>query len=140
MAGGFEDLENVTADLGIRAWGQSLEEAIANMAAALFSLISDTSFLSGEKSKTISVNADDTPGLLVNFLNNIIFLEDTEGFLPKSMKISNLDPTELTAVTTGDIFDPSRHFVKNQVKAATYHGLRVDRTPEGYKIEVIFDV
>jgi len=140
MAGGYRELEDVTADVGIRAWGLTLTEAILFTSEGLFSLISDLNTLTGSDSRTISIQALDLDSLLINYLNEIIFLEDTESFLPKAVESLVLEDQALTAVVKGDIYDSSRHDPNIEIKAATYHGLVIEKGPDGWEVEVIFDV
>ncbi len=140
MAGGYRELEGVTADVGIGAWGSTLCEAIIYTSVGLFSLISDLNTLTGSDSRTISIQAPDLDSLLINYLNEIIFLEETESFLPKTVESFILEDLALTALIKGDIYDPARHSPNIEVKAATYHGLVIKEDPEGWEVEVIFDV
>jgi len=140
MAGGYRELEDVTADVGIRAWGSTLTEAILFTSEGLFSFISNLGTLTGSDSRTISIKAPDLDSLLINFLNEIIFLEETESFLPKAVESLVLEDQALTAVVKGDIYDPSKHDTNIHVKAATYHGLVIKEGPDGWEVEVIFDV
>ena len=140
MAGGYRELEGVTADVGIGAWGSTLSEAILFTSEGLFSLISDLNTLTGSDSRTISVQAPDLDSLLINYLNEIIFLEETESFLPKTVESLVLEDLALTAVIKGDIYDSTRHSPNIEVKAATYHGLVIEKGPDRWEVEVIFDV
>ncbi len=140
MAGGYRELEGVTADVGIGAWGSTLSEAILFTSEGLFSLISDLNTLTASDSRTISIQAPDLDSLLINYLNEIIFLEETESFLPKTVESFILEDLALTALIKGDIYDPARHSPNIEVKAATYHGLVIKEDPEGWEVEVIFDV
>ena len=82
MSGGFRELENITADLGIEAWGLSIEDAFASTVHGLASLISDLSGGDQPLARKIRIEAGSLPSLLVQLLNEIIYLEDTEYFLP----------------------------------------------------------
>ncbi|TNF46975.1 archease [bacterium] len=140
MAGGFRELEGITADVGIEAWGATVEEAFIHTGDGLASLISDRDTLSHELTKEIEVSADDLPGLLVNFLNEIIFLVETEGFLPlKNFSLRIKDSTLVVSIT-GCTYHPGTHFRNIGVKAATYHGLVIHEASDGVTIKVIFDV
>jgi SHS2 domain-containing protein len=127
MMAGFRELDGITADVGIEAWGAAIEEAFIQTSDGLASLISDRNTLSDGLTEEITVTADDLPGLLVNFLNEVIFLVETESFLP--LKTVSLR-----------IKDSKVNFRNIGVKAATYHGLVIDEATDMVTIRVIFDV
>jgi SHS2 domain-containing protein len=134
----FEILEH-TADVGIIAYGADLEQAFANAARGLFSLITELDDVKEVTHQDIVVNAGDIESLLVAWLNELVYRFDTEGILFKRFEISQLDETHLKARGYGEKADISRHKLKTGVKAATYHMLRVDRN-DGYRVQVIFDI
>ena len=140
MPGGFRELDNITADLGIEAWGPDIEGAFANTVQGLASLLSDLPDKDQPLTRTIQIEGESLPSLLVRFLNEIIFLEETEGFLPGRVSDLAISGNTLKAVLSGATFDPEIHTMNAQVKAATYHGLEIDQTGQKVTIRVIFDV
>lgn len=140
MPGGFKELDNITADLGIQAWGPSLPDAFASAALGLASLLSDQPEGDQSLEKNIQIEADSLPALLVRFLNEIIYLEETQDFLPGAVKHLTITGNRLDATLTGAAYDPEIHTLNAQVKAATYHGLEIDQSGNLVKIKVIFDV
>lgn len=77
----YEILEH-TADIGIRAWGRTLEEAFANMAMGMMSLIIPEHKLVLERDKRrVRASATDLEGLLVSWLEELVYLVDAERFL-----------------------------------------------------------
>jgi SHS2 domain-containing protein len=134
----FEILEH-TADVGIIAYGADLEQAFANAARGLFSLITELDDVGEVTHQDIVVNSGDIESLLVAWLNELVYRFDTEGILFRRFEISQLDETHLKARGYGEKADISRHKLKTGVKAATYHMLRVDRN-DGYRVQVIFDI
>ncbi len=140
MMAGFRELDGITADVGIQAWGAAIEEAFIQTSDGLASLISDRNTLSDGLTEEITVTADDLPGLLVNFLNEVIFLVETESFLPLKTVSIRIKDSELVASIRGCTYQPKINFRNIGVKAATYHGLVIDETADGVTIRVIFDV
>lgn len=92
------------------------------------------------ETKEITVTAPDREALLVAWLNHLLYLYDTEGFLGRDFKVVELNPEKLTARAQGEIFDPERHVSKTAVKAATYHQLEISRTPDGWQATVVLDL
>lgn len=135
----FEILD-ISGDAGIRAFGRDLPELFVNAAAGMYSLITDTEGIQVIKTLEISAQASSLEGLLVSFLNELIFRFDTYGFIGKRIAITALTTDSLAAALSGEEFDPDRHKGKLLIKAATYHKLKVHRKSEHWVAEVIFDI
>ena len=140
MIGGFRELENITADLGIEAWGFGLEDAFTSAVHGLASLLSDSSGSDHHLTRKIRIQAGSLPSLLVQLLNEIIYLEDTENFLPGKITRLKIRNNRLDATLTGAIFDPEIHTLNAHIKAATYHGLEIVEEGDEVRVKVIFDV
>ena len=138
MGKDFEILDH-TADVGITAYGADISQAFANAAKALFSIITDLDGIEEVLHRDINLSAYDQEGLLVEWLNELIYLFDTENILLKRFDIVRLDNTQLEARGYGEKVDSSKHKLKTGVKATTYHMLKIDRE-EGYKLQVLFDI
>ena len=138
MVKDFEVLEH-TADVGIRAYGADIMEAFANAARGLFSLITELDDIEEVEEREIELTADDQESLLVGWLNEFIYLFDTENIVFKRFGITQLDDTRLKAKCYGEKVDTSRHQIKTGVKGATYHMLAIEQS-NGCKVEVLFDI
>jgi SHS2 domain-containing protein len=134
----FEILDH-TADVGIIAYGADLRQAFANAARGLFSLITELDDVEEVTHRDIGLEASDEESLLVAWLNELIYRFDTEGILFKRFDISQLDNTHLKARGYGEKADRSRHQLTREVKAATYHMLKVEKK-DGFRVQVIFDI
>jgi len=140
MPSGFRELEGITADAGIEAWGDSLEEAFKGAAEGLASLLADLPESSLKKAVPVSVRGENLSSLLVLFLNELIFLEETGSVIPGKIKKLWINENMLFAVALcakSDTVDPSE---RSHVKAATYHGLEIDQSADQVRIKVIFDI
>ena len=138
MRKGFE-IVNHTADIGIIAHGASLSETFANAAKALFSLITELDNVEEVLHRDTELVASDQESLLVAWLNELIYLFDTENIILKRFEVTELSNTRLKARSYGEKVDSSKHELKRGVKAATYHMLRIDKG-DGYKAQVLFDI
>jgi SHS2 domain-containing protein len=132
------DLIEHTADVGVRAYGQTLAEAFGNAAYGLFSIITDLSKVRKAEQRTVEIQAGSPEDLLYAWLNHLIYLFDSEQMLFKQCIVLELDGIELKAVCYGEKADVRRHKMKAGVKAATYHQLRVDSVH--HQVEVILDI
>lgn len=134
----FEIL-NHTADVGIIAYGTNMNEAFANAAKGLFSLITDLDDVEEVMHQDIELTAPDQESLLVGWLNELIYLFDAENIIFKRFDITQLSQTQLKARSYGHKVDVSKHKLKTGVKAATYHMLKIDKG-NGSKVQVLFDI
>ena len=134
----FEILDH-TADAGIIAYGASMNQAFANAAKGLFSLITELDSIEELFQLDIELVAPDRESLLVEWLNELIYLFDAENVVFKRFDITELNDTQLKARSYGEKVDSSKHKLKMGVKAATYHMLKVDKT-NGCKVQVLFDI
>jgi len=134
----FEIVDH-TADVGIRAYGASINQAFANAAKALFSLITELDNVDEVLHRDIELVAPDQESLLVEWLNELIYLFDAENIIFKRFDITRLNSTRLKARSYGEKVDSSKHKLKIGVKAATYHMLKVDKT-NGCQVQVLFDI
>ena len=134
----FEIIDH-TADVGIIAYGADTSQAFANAARALFSLIAELDNVSEVVYRDVELIAPDQESLLVQWLNELIYLFDTENIIFKRFDITKLNNTQLKARSYGEKVDSTRHKLKTGVKAATYHMLKVDKS-DGCQIQVLFDI
>jgi len=134
----FEIL-NHTADAGIIAYGSNMNEAFANAAKGMFSLITELEDVEETEYRDTELTAPDRESLLVEWLNELIYLFDVENILFKKFDITQLSNTQLKAKSYGAKVDSSRHKLKTGVKAATYHMLKIDKD-DGIRIQVLFDI
>ena len=133
------EIVNHTADVGIIAYGADIKQAFANAARALFSLITELDEVAEVLHRDIELIAPDEESLLVEWLNELIYLFDAENIIFKRFDITELNNTQLKARSYGEKVDSLKHKLKTGVKAATYHMLKVDKG-DGCQVQVLFDI
>jgi SHS2 domain-containing protein len=139
MKKAFEMIDH-TADIGIMVYGTDVKELFSNAALALFSLITEPKSIEDRLHFKLKVSSADTDSLLVEWLNELIYFFDAQHVLFNRCDIESLADNELNAICHGEDFDPMKHKIRREVKAATYHMLKLDKDREGYKAQVIFDI
>jgi len=139
----FEVID-ISGDVGIRAFGKSIEDVFKNSALGMYSLITDLEGVKAEKDISISVESNSLEGLLVSLLNELIFQFDAYNFIGKRIDIQSLTPNpqspSLKAIISGEEFDTERHERKLLIKAATYHRLKIEKAGDVWQADIIFDI
>ena len=135
----FEMIDH-TADVGIIVYGVDIKQLFSNAALALFSLITEPGSVGEQLRRNVEVVSEDNDSLLVEWLNELIYLYDAEHILFNRFDIENLSNNQIKATCYGEPFDPLKHRIKTGVKAATYHMLRIIKDNHGYEVQIIFDV
>ena len=129
-----------TADIGIEAWGSSRTVLFGEMARGLKNIIFGSSPIGSSLQRKVALKGDSDAELLVAWLNEIIFLFDTESLVPDSFKINQLDNGRLRATIHGEVFSPAKHTIERQAKAATYHQLALEKNAGGWHARVYVDL
>jgi SHS2 domain-containing protein len=83
----------------------------------------------------VVVDSEDRAVRLVEWLEELVFLAETEDFVPERLASLELDDGELRAEVEGRRGRPA-----HLVKAITYHGLAVEERPNGWHARVVLDV
>jgi SHS2 domain-containing protein len=133
----FELIEH-TADMGLAAYGKSLEEAFTNAAYGMFSIIAELDEVREVETRRVEIKEDGLENLLFEWLNSLLYYFDVDMLLFKRFDIAEFGEGRLVAECRGEKYDSSRHHLKTGVKSATYHMLEVDRQKK--RVQVIFDV
>ena len=128
------------ADVGLLVRGSDGPELFANAGLALFDLVCDLERVEERTRYPVAAGADGVETLLVEWLNELVYLFEGEGVVCRRFAFPSWSETELRAEAFGEPADAERHDPRDLVKAATYHGLSVARGPDGYVARVILDV
>src|SRR5262249_5827993 len=140
----YETFEH-TADLGLRIQAADLDTMFAEAAQALFSVIVENNQAIAPQQKIeVRLQGDDREYLLFDWLNELLYQFDTRHLVFGKFEVhaepGPTVPTGLYAIVWGEPLDPARHGLGHEVKAITYHGLKVEQTPDGWLAEVIVDI
>ncbi|NJE04563.1 archease [Thermococcus sp. M36] len=123
-----------TADIGIRGYGDTLEEAFEAVALALFDVMVDVRKVEPKECREVKTEGKDLEALLYNFLEELLVLHDIEGlvFGDVAVEIEKADEGyRIKAKACGEPIDYERHEPKEEVKAITYHDMKIERLPDG---------
>lgn len=149
-----------TADAKFRAYGRNLEEALANTALAMVSLMWDYESIELKEKETVEIRATSLESLVVKFLTELLYLLEVKGFLlgrveeleikepaskSKETEVgesglgSPAEKYSLRAVLAGDHIS-DRYEIFGEVKAATYNDFRLEHREDGVVLQVVVDM
>ena len=140
MIKNYELIEH-TADISIRVRAQDLKGLFKNAALAMFDIIAEKKTeVRCQKPEKIIVKqkADNLEELFINWLNELLSLSATGELIFSDFQIHKLDENHLDATLIGSYIKGYR--VNAEIKAATYHELKIEEDKTGWMVEVIFDV
>jgi SHS2 domain-containing protein len=129
-----------TADIGIHAFGHTLPELFIHAAQGMESLMVAPEQVHESVTREIAVEGHDVVSLMIAWLNELVFLFDTEYLLFRTFEIGAFTETSLLGNASGELYDAQRHDLSSAIKAVTWHEAAVERTNEGYKARIIFDI
>lgn len=124
------------SDVGLIAYGRDRREIFENAALGLFSLMADLQTVEVKEVMDVKITAGDLDELLVNWLNELIFIAETKKMLCKQFKIIRLTEKELAARVGGEAISPGRHTLYQGIKAATFNQLQIGAN----QAKIVFDI
>jgi len=127
-----------TADVGIRAWGPTLGDAFAEAALGLVGNMVDLSQAKPVGEARLEVEAENVERLLFTFLDDVLDMFYARMWVLSRVDVALQGDTRLVARLEGEAYDAARHGHVHEIKAMTYHGLKVQREPP--LVEVIVDI
>ena len=139
MGGSYAFFEH-TADIGIQAEGATQEEFFVAMARGLAELIAENTRVEPEQTKAVCLSAEDAEGLLLAWLQKLLYWFSTERFLVAEYRLARISPTALAGEVRGGTFDPARDTQGREVKAITRHQLNVRQQEDRWSGRVIVDI
>lgn len=129
-----------TADIAIRVYGKDLKELFNNAAYGMFDIIADLQGLKTSVSIDVNLEAPSKEELLVCWLDELLYNFYTKGIIFFNFDIISLGDKLIAAKAAGRHVGDNRNRLKAEVKAATFHDLKIKETTDGLSAEIVFDV
>ena len=128
---GYRYLEHVT-DAFVEVTGKTLEEAFENAGMAVIDTMVNLKSIDEKSEKKINVNGKDLSDLLYNWLEAIIILTITEGFVARRfvVELTKKEDYELKANLIGEELDFKKHQFKVEIKSPTFHLMEIKHEKE----------
>lgn len=135
----YETFEH-TADLGLRIRAADLNTLFAEAAQGLFAaIVEDLDTVAPVRRLDVTITGTEREYLLFDWLKELLYHFDAEHLLLSRFEVE-IDAGSLRGSAWGEPLDRSRHELAHEVKAITYHGLRVEPDAGGWLAEVIVDI
>jgi SHS2 domain-containing protein len=136
----MHELFEHTADLGLRVRAGDLNTLFAEAAECLFSaVLEDVASVKPEIAISIEIAGNNREFLLFDWLRELLMRCDEDHVVFGKFEVQVRDDG-LTGTAWGEPLDPTRHLLAHEVKAITYHGLKVEQAADGFLAEVIVDI
>jgi SHS2 domain-containing protein len=87
------------------------------------------------QTQEVQLSAADGAALLADWVGELAYLAESEGLVPERLDRLDVGESDLSATVVGFTSEPP-----HLVKAATYHRLSLERTPDGWRATVVLDV
>lgn len=129
---GYEELSH-TADVALRAWGNSLSELFREAAAGMAAVMGATE--GGRVERRVELEAPDVETLLVDWLSELLYLGEVHGETYGAFSVCVHEGPRLEGTVHGSPGEPRGA----HIKAVTYHGLSVQYSDGEYSATVVFD-
>lgn len=138
MASRYEVLPH-TADTAIVAYGSTLEEVFENAAFGMFDLMFDVGALAGSRQVRVEANARSLEEVLVDWLSELLFESEANDLALCSFSVDFVDGGRVEG-SAGGVPVGEAELRGPPIKAVTYHDLLVERSTEGWRARIVFDV
>ncbi len=129
-----------TADIGLRAYGKDLKQLFTNAVYGMFNILADVKNVRAKKKLTINLKAPNLEELFLSWLSELLYQYNGKKIILKEVQIDKLSEKAISAKAIGERLDLKRHRLKTEIKAVTYHQLKVQKVKDMWQGEVIFDV
>lgn len=130
---------DVTADIGFKSYGETLNEAFENAGLAIFNIISDTSDIEPLREISFKIRSEDEISLLYDYLEELLFYHEIEFMLFSEFHVEIDDNLQLRATIKGEPIDWDKHERKTEIKAITFHKMDVKKTDK-FELQAIVDL
>jgi SHS2 domain-containing protein len=122
----YRYLDHMT-DAFIEVTGNTIDEAFENAGISVVDTIVDIKSVENMEDRKIEINASDLKSLLYSWLEEIIILTITDGFVGKifNVKITKNDRYHLLSTVGGEEINFEKHHFKMEIKSPTYHLMEI---------------
>lgn len=139
MAKAYETFDH-TADVGLAASADTVEELFEALAEALADFICPIKQVAGARQRHLTVRAEDIEVLAVDFLSAVLNVIQTEHYMVAAVRVAPVKDNVISAELMGEVYDASRHEIHTEVKAVTYCQLKIAHEKGRWIGRVVLDL
>lgn len=139
MKKNYEILDH-TADISVKIYATSLEDIFIQSSVAMMDLICNVEKVRPLKSFNIEVSGSSNEQLLVNWLQELLYLHEVRNFLFSKFTVKSITGGVIKGTAFGEKLDSSRHELMNHIKAVTYSNLDIRKENGKYVTSIVFDI
>ena len=141
---GFE-FKDHTADVSVKCWGKTLEDAISQCALSLMTTLTpNLSKITPQIEKQLEIEAEDKYALCFDFLSEFLYLFDVDELVFNEILVESIvkmgDKFKLKAILRGEKFNKNKHEIGTEVKAITYSFMSIEEKKNKVEITMVFDI
>jgi SHS2 domain-containing protein len=129
-----------TADICVRVFGNSMEEIFVGSSKAMMEIITDVEKVNPSKEILIRARGENYEELLVKWLQEILYLHEVKKMVFKDFEIKIENGTKAVGKAYGEKIDVDRHEFYSNIKAVTYHNLKIISSKDKYRVDIVFDI
>lgn len=134
----YKFIDDITSDVMFEAYGKGPKELFQNAAEALFSVICKIKKVKPKEAEEFEIKANNLEELMINWLQALIAIVDTEQKFFSKFEIEEIDETHLKAKLKGEPIKPE--LGETVVKAVTMYKYKLEKTNKGYKATISLDI
>ncbi len=129
-----------TGDAGILLRAENLRQLFERAAWGMFSLLTNVAEIRLVEETRIQVEANDLPALMLAWLSELNYRHVTEHRLFGKFEVFVISDQMVFAEVSGEAINSDRHTIFTEIKAVTFHGLRLEKSDNGWEAQIIFDL
>lgn len=131
---GYIEIQH-TADWAIRVWAPDFPALLVQAAVAMYDLTETQLNTENRVERNLELAAGDHESLLVGFLSELLYLQEIEGLAFNQVEIHTTENELKGRLIGGPVLSQ-----RKEIKAVTYHNLKIIKTPGGLEVTIVFDV
>ena len=131
---------DTTADIALEIWGKDYRELVEEAIKGLIEIMFDVGKVEEKEEFPVVVTGFDREDVLIAALNEVVFLVDARKMVFKRVEVHEASDTEVRFTLFGERYDPQRHEIKEEIKAATFHNVEIVEENNQLKTRIVFDV
>ena len=134
------EILNHTADICVRVYGKSFDDLLRNAARTMMELVTDREKVNPSQEIEVKAHGETEEELLIHWLEEILFIHQVKKMVFRDFEAHLVSKTEIQGKAFGESIDAEKHEIGLDIKAVTYHYLKIEYVADKLKVDVVFDI